>query len=150
MNHSGPFADRGDANVLFELARTVDLDSVTSNRANAVFSTVSVVRMACATCWKWSDLRSERCGELRQGGDELFRRQGNADDAGGGGEDLFWPAGKCLGGCAAGGAGRIEPGLTGGAVGVARIDGDDADLAASGAQVLFVDDKRSGFDAVGR
>ena len=44
----------------------------------------------------------------------------------------------------------VESGLTGGAVGVAGVDGDHAYLAAGSAQVLLVHDQRRGGDAVGR
>ena len=50
MNHAGAFAQRGDADFLSNFAGTVDLGIKTSTRAKAVFSTVSVVRMAWATC----------------------------------------------------------------------------------------------------
>jgi hypothetical protein len=82
----------------------------TSKRAKAVFSTVSVVRMACATCWKWSNSGAQGCGQGGQRGDQLFGRQRDADDAGGGGKDLFgWAAEDFLRG-GAGGAGGGQAG----------------------------------------
>ena len=72
----------------------------------------------------------------------------DADDAGGGGEDFLWLAAEDLCGGGARSASGIESGLARGAVGVAGVDGDDADFSASGAQVLLVDDKRRGGNAV--
>ena len=53
MNHAGALAEGGDAHFLRISRRR--RRPATSMRAKAVFSTVSVVRMAWATSWKWSD-----------------------------------------------------------------------------------------------
>src|ERR1019366_9470670 len=88
-------------------------------------------------------------GQSGQRGDDFFSRQRNADDAGGGGKNFFGAAGEELGDGRAGGAGRIQPGLAGGAVGVAGIDGHSAQLASGGSQFLLLQDQRRGGDAVG-
>ena len=48
----------------------------------------------------------------------------------------------------ASGAGGVDAGLAGGAVGVAGVDGDHADFAAGGAEMLSVHKQRRGFDAI--
>ncbi len=73
---------------------------------------------------------------------------GNADDAGGRREDFFWLAGERFGRGLAGGAGGVDAGLACRAVGVAGVDGDDADFAARGAKMLRVDEERRGLDAI--
>ena len=56
---------------------------------------------------------------------------------------------KMLGDGFARGAGRVQAGLAGGAVGVAGVDGDNAQPTSGGAQVLLVDNEGRGGDAVG-
>ena len=73
---------------------------------------------------------AERGSKIGQHRDQLFRGQRNADDSGRRRKHLFGAAveGLCRGG--AGGARGIEPGLSRGAVGVARVDGHHAHMAA--------------------
>ncbi len=121
----------------------------TSMRAKAVFSTVSVVRMAWATSRKWSDSAPSDAASAGMTSMSFCGRQRHADDAGGGWEDFLRAAGEDAGGGIAGGAGGVEAGLAGGAVGVAGVDGHDAHFAPGGAQVLLVHDEGRGDDAVG-
>ena len=91
---------------------------------------------------------AERCGKSGQDGDELFRGQRDADDAGGRWKNLFRAAAENAGGGGAGGAGGAETGLASGTVGIAGVDGDNAHAAAGGAQMLLVNDEGRGDDAV--
>ena len=75
MNHAGAFADRGDADFLFELARTSDLGfSHIEAREGGLLDRVGGEDSLCELL-EVVGLRSERCGYLRQGCDELFRRE---------------------------------------------------------------------------
>jgi hypothetical protein len=94
-------------------------------------------------------MRTSR-GQSRQCGDEFLCRQRNANDAGGRRKDLFRSAAEELGGGLAGGAGRIQPGLANGAVGVAGVDSRYAHFASAGPQMFFIHNQRSRGDAVGR
>jgi hypothetical protein len=119
-----------------------------SSRAKAVFSTVSVVRMAWAACWKWSNSEPSEARPARADGDQLFRRQRNADDAGGRGKT----------------SSARQPKIFAAAAQVARAASSPAWPAAQlalpalmaatrtrprGAQMLLVNDERRGDDAVG-
>ena len=68
-----------------------------------------------------------RTGEHGHRGDELFRRQRDADDAGGGRKDFLRSAPKDFSGGCAGGACGGQARFAGGTVGVAGVDGDHAD-----------------------
>ncbi len=94
------------------------------------------------------EVGAEGGGEGGKDGDELFSREGDADDAGGRWENFFGEAVEELSGGGAGGAGGGEAGFTGGAVGVAGVDGGYADAAAGGAEMFLVDDQGRGGDAV--
>ena len=65
MNHAGTLADSGDADFLADFAGAIDLRRETSRRAKAVFSTVSVVRMASATSLEVVGLGADGGGKLR-------------------------------------------------------------------------------------
>jgi hypothetical protein len=83
--------------------------------------------MACATCWKWSNSGPSEA-ESAGSGDEFFRRERDADDAGGRGKTSS--AGHAEDSAAA--ASQVAraaamPWLARGAVGVAGVDGDYAD-----------------------
>ena len=148
MNHAGTLADSGDADFLANFSGAVDLGSQNFNaRKGGLLYGVGGDDGFC-NLLEVVGLRADGFGKVRQCGDEFFRRQRNADDAGGGWEDFFWLAAECFGCGFAGGAGCIDTGLTHGAVGVAGIDGDDADLAGGGAEVFRVNEKWRGFDAV--
>jgi hypothetical protein len=74
------------------------------------------------------ELRAERCGEGGKDGDQLFRGKRDADDAGGGRKDFLGQAAEDFGGGVAGGARGGQTGFAGGAVGVAGVDGDYANM----------------------
>ena len=92
--------------------------------------------------------RAEGGGKFGKRGNEFFRRQRDADDAGGGREDFFRLAVKGFGGGFAGGARGVDAGLADRAVGVAGVDGDDAHFAAGGAEMFRIDEERCGVDAI--
>ena len=74
------------------------------------------------------ELRAQRGGQRGQHGDELFRGQRDADDAGGGRENLFRGARKDFRRGSAGGARGGQARFSGGTVGVPGVDGDNANL----------------------
>jgi hypothetical protein len=139
VNHASPLAEGGDANffpIYLQPCEGGLLYGIGSHdRLGGLLEVVEV--------------SAQMGGQAGQRGDDFFSRQRNADDAGRGGENLFRAAGEKLSDGLAGGASRIQPGLTGGAVGVAGVDGHGAQLASGSSQVLLVEDQRRGGDAVG-
>ena len=105
--------------------------------------------MACATCWKWSE--SAPRDAARAGSTAMSFSAGSGTPmmpveegkTSSGGQPKIFCGGR------AGGARGVQAGLPRGAVGVAGIDGDNAHLAAGGAQVFLVHNQRRGGDAVG-
>ena len=139
MDHACAFAECGDANFF-----VIDFEVREGNLLHGVGSENGLGNLL-----KVVELRTQRRGERGENGDQLFRRQGDADDAGGRGENLLGRAIEDRGGGGAGDAGGDHAGLTSGAVGVAGVDGGHANTPATGAEMLFVHDQRRGDDAVG-
>jgi hypothetical protein len=95
------------------------------------------------------ELRAQGCYQGGQRRDQLFGRQRDADDAGGGGKDLSGRTLEERAAAAQVASGGGQAGLTRGAVGVAGIDGHHAYAAARCAQMLLVDNDGRGSDQVG-
>ena len=87
--------------------------------------------------------------EPGDGGEDFFSGEWDADDAGGGGDDLVEDAAKGLGGGDAGGDAAFDSLLSGGAVGVAGVDQEGSDAASGGGDVAAANDDGGGDDAVG-
>ncbi len=81
-------------------------------------------------------------------GDELFCGERDADDAGGGGDDLVEDDAEVLGDGDAGAPGGFDAGVAGGAVGVAGVDDHGGDTAASGFEMAATDDDGRGDDLI--
>ena len=111
-------------------SRTAPSPPADSSRAKAIFSTISVVRMACAASRKMTRVSAERGSKLGQRRDQLFRGQRNANDPGRRRKNLFGAAAEGLRSGGAGGARGTQPGLARGAVGIAGIDGHHAHTPA--------------------
>ena len=144
VNHAGAFADGGDADLLRRAIGASDFDAGEGGLLHRVGGQDGLGDLR-----KWSGSAPSEAASAGMHVNELLRRQRDADDAGGGGEDFLGLAGEDLGRGVAGGVGGVETGLAGGAVGVAGVDGHDAHLAAGGAEMLLVHDERRGGDAVG-
>ena len=87
---------------------------------------------------------AEGGGDVRHGGEDFGGGEWDADDAGGGREDLVEDAAEGLGGGDAGLAAGVDAGFAGGAVGVAGVDEDDGDSASGGLEVVSADGDRGG------
>jgi len=140
VNHAGAFAKAGDADFI-----AIDVEAGEGGLLDGIGGENGLCDFKEAI-----EFRTQRCGEGGQGGDELFSRERDADDARGRRKDLLGRAVKEFGDGIARGVGGGQAGGAGGAVGVSGVDGDGADLAAGSAQVFFIDDEGRGSDAVGR
>ncbi len=85
-----------------------------------------------------------RRGQVGQPGCDLFHRQRNANDTGGGGKNLVGAEFEKAGQLAADLPARPYPGLAGGAVGVARVHYHGTNSTAAGRQRCASDYERGG------
>jgi len=133
VNHARAFAESGDANLLRRAVGAGDFDAGEGGLLHGVGGEDGVGDLKEAI-----GLSAQGCGKGGHRVNELVGRQRDTDDAGGRWKDLIRAAGEDAGGGSAGSVGGIEASLTGGAVGVAGVDGHHAHFSLGCGQVLLV------------